>query len=447
MSKKGNSTAIIKQRESKELQRLTKNDDMPLYTLECFSYVEWKLIRWLASLKNVENLIYLFIVIWNSVSLQSNEQILLHEFNKETNKMVAAVNELTKLKALDISQKQLQRLTNDHKMYLRQTIFNRLNSFRSTAIQIQNAWKKEESILKEQIKTLKEENKTLKEENLQQQAVLDNVIKVSCDYDDSNNTAKLIADIEELQDMLSDFTMVQGSDFKVNIDVATSLLKKYNCQEEYPSTDADFILGAVLQRCTIATILDELQKHLQNARSDNIDTLESDIVNTTERLIKYTELLRDKRKDSDDISKFTPIKIRQYVYSALGCRGFLDDNPLIKITANKLLIKMNNFRQVMGKETSDELYDLAFSITREVINIFCFRLKTQASELQHKFFQAGQAIDVRLMRGSFGSDEAKNLEVEICAFPCIGVFDGEQKVFTRAQVIARTKRRNSDEFI
>ncbi|CAI2184963.1 9436_t:CDS:1 [Funneliformis geosporum] len=491
MSERNTSTTnnnVFKQRESKEEQHLMRNNDTPLYTLEFIDLFEWKLFRWLASLEKVENFVYLFIVIWDSISLQ-NPQIL-QEFIKDTNDMVASIKELAGLKALGSTQRgvcisnlieykksrfndnhglqkrfadnawaeledyklrhshafeeQLKRLTMEQKMCLRQTIYHRMNSFRSFANRIQKSNKREEEFVND----LKEQIKTLKEENSQQQAALGNIINVSWDDDDSNNTGKLIADIEELQDMLSDFTMVQGSDFKVNIDAATSILKNYNCQGKYPSTDADLILGAVLQRCTIATILDEVQKHLQNARTDNIDPLESDIVNTTESLIKYTELLRDNRKGSDDISKVTPIKIRQYVYSALGCRGFFDnENPLIKRTANKLLNEMNQFRQVMEKETSDELNDLAFTITREVINIFCFRLKTQASELQHKFFQAGQAIDVRFMRGSFGRDEAKNLEVEICGFPCIGVFDGEQKVFTRAQVIARKKRRNSDESI
>ncbi|CAG8576780.1 12463_t:CDS:2 [Funneliformis mosseae] len=452
-------TIILKQREPKGEQRLMRNNDTPIYTLETVHSLDWKLFRWLASLQKVENFIYLFIVIWNSILLRNNPQIL-QEFIDDTNNMVESVKELATLKALHTAQsnvyisnlieyknsrcddnrvlkkrladnawaelednklkyshsfeEQLLHLTSDQKMFLRQTIYHRMNSFRVTATKIQNAWKKEVGNLQEQIKSLKEENS-------QQQAALGNVINVSWDDDDSNSTARLISDIEELQDMLTDFTMVQGSEFIVNKDSATNLLKNYNCQTKYPT-----------------------QTHLQNARSENIDPIESDIVNTTESLIRYTELFRKKRKGNDDITKITPIKIRQHVYSALGCRGFSDDeNPLIKRTANKLLDEMNQFRQVLDKETNDELIDLALNITREIINIFCFRLKTQASELQHKFFQAGQAIDVRHMQGSFGREEAKKLEVEICGFPCIGVFDNDQKVFTKAQVIARQKRSNS----
>ncbi|CAG8454029.1 13054_t:CDS:1 [Funneliformis caledonium] len=328
-------------------------------------------------------------------------------------------------------EKQLLHLTSDQKMFLRQTIYHRMNSFRVTAKKIQNAWKKEVGNLQEQIKSLNEENS-------QQQAALGNVINVSWDDDDSNSTSRLISDIEELQDMLTDFTMVQGSDFKVNKDSATNILKVYNCQTKYPSTDGDLVLGAILQRCTITTILNEVYYHIQRAHSDDIDLLESDIVNATDSLIRYTELFREHRKGSDNITKVTPIKVRQHVYSALGCRGFSDDeDPLIKRTANKLLDEMKQFRQITDKETSDEFNDLAFKISREVINIFCFRLKTQVVELQHKFYQDGQAIEVRFMQGSFGLDEVKKLEVEICGFPCIGVFDGDQKVCTKAQVIAR----------
>ncbi|CAG8485768.1 5119_t:CDS:1 [Funneliformis caledonium] len=480
-----NNNIILRQREPKEEQRLMCNNDTQIYALETIHSLDWKLFRWLASLQKVENFIYLFIVIWNSTSLRDNPQIS-QEFINDTKNLIESVKELATFKALHTTQsneyisnlieyknsrcaenhalskklannawaelednrlnnsyafeEQLLRLTYDQKMYLRQMIYHRMSSFRLTATKLQYAWKK--------IGNLQEQIKALKEENSQQQAALGKIINVSWDDDDCNSSAKLISDIEELQDMLTDFTMVQGSDFKVNKDSATNLLKNYNCHTKYPSTDAELVLGALLQRCTIATVLDEAQKHILNARSENFDPLESDIVNTTESLISYTELFREKRKGNDDITKITPIKIRQHVYSALGCRGFSDDeNPLIKRTANKLLDEMNQFRQVTDKETSDELIDLALNITREIINIFCFRLKTQASELQHKFFQAGQAIDTRYMQGSFGREEAKKLEVEICGFPCIGVFDNDRKVFTKAQVIARQKRSNSRDSI
>ncbi|CAG8610118.1 12659_t:CDS:2 [Funneliformis mosseae] len=357
------------------------NNDSQIYALETIHSIDWKLFRWLASLQKVENFIYLFIVIWNSTSLRDNPQIL-QEFINDTNNLIESN---IKILAVPENRALSKKLANNAWAELED---NKLN----------NSYAFEEQLLR----NLQEQIKALKEENSQQQAALGKIIN----------------------DMLTDFTMVQGSDFKVNKDSATNLLKNYNCHTKYPSTDAELVLGALLQRCTIATVLDEAQKHILNARSENFDPLESDIVNTTESLISYTELFREKRKGNDDITKITPIKIRQHVYSAFGCRGFSDDeNSLIKRTANKLLDEMNQFRQVTDKETSDELIDLALNIT------------------------PGQAIDPHYMQGIFGREEAKKLEVEICGFPCIGVFDNDQKVFTKAQVIARQKRSNSRDSI
>ncbi|PKC15666.1 hypothetical protein RhiirA5_348777 [Rhizophagus irregularis] len=104
---------------------------------------------------------------------------------------------------------------------------------------------------------------------------------------------------------------------------------------------------------------------------------------------------------------------------------------------------MNRYRQVVDEETKSEMDDLAVQITHKVINIFIFGFKTQASVPTYKFFDAGQALEPHLMQGAFGIEESKKLEVEVCGFPCIGIFNGDKssdRIFIKAQIIARSKR-------
>ncbi|CAG8534016.1 13635_t:CDS:1 [Funneliformis mosseae] len=463
--------------------------------IHTYDHYDWKLFMWFGSLKKIENLIHLFIIVWDAIPIESDTDLSI-EFNEETSKMVEIIEELNTLGAVDdlnfskfiddyrnhrynnpnlkkrllriaweslensglnldprnVSE-QLDVCTNQQKLSLRQMIFSRMKSFNILATQMSKVYEisKSKSLLKEN-ENLKNQILSLKKENSQQQAALGNITNVSWNHDDPNNASKLISDIEELQDLLSDFTMVQGGDYKINDMTSGNLIKEYKCQVEYPSTKGRVVLGAVLQRYVITTILKEVELYFKNTSSyedRGIDmTLECDLVNATERLISYTEKFRDNRKGDDELTKITPGRIRQQSYSTLGCRGFSDDeHPLIKGTVEKLLNELDKFRQVVDKETNDELHDQAIKITRNVINIFSFRLKTQAFELKHQFFEAGHDVDVRLMQGSFGRDDSKRMEVEVCSFPCIGVFNGDdrskQSVFTKAQIITRPKRSNS----
>ncbi|CAB5356009.1 unnamed protein product [Rhizophagus irregularis] len=69
-----------------------------------------------------------------------------------------------------------------------------------------------QELMKRENENLKVQVKELIKENSKQQAALDNV---SWDDDESHNSKKLIQDITDLQDMLKNFTMVQGSDYKI----------------------------------------------------------------------------------------------------------------------------------------------------------------------------------------------------------------------------------------
>ncbi|PKY63532.1 hypothetical protein RhiirA4_492810, partial [Rhizophagus irregularis] len=174
--------------------------------------------------------------------------------------------------------------------------------------------------------------------------------------------------------------MVQGSDYKIINGEANALFRAFKCEVNCPSLRASLVLGFLLQRTVIVKIIVEAEKYLNGMLEGSRDAaLERDITNTTETLINQIILFEKNRKGEDDITKITPTKIRQQVYSALSCRGFPSDHSLITTTASKLLHKMNRVRQIVDEEIKSEMDDLAFQITHKVINIFYFSFKTQAS--------------------------------------------------------------------
>jgi hypothetical protein len=240
--------------------------------------------------------------------------------------------------------------------------------------------------------------KSISEEREKQKNQFETLVK--------KNEKILISDIEELQEMLNDFLMVQRTGCKINKQNAANLLEIYKCQTKYPSIRANFVLETVLQQHAIITILEDAPGIINS-------TLESD------------------RDGENDI---IPTKNRQ---NAL-CKYLL-----IKKTANKLLNEMNKYRKIVDEETRNELRDQSIQITYKVIDIFYIRLKTQVLEPTYQFFQAGRNVDARLMQGAFSEQEVKNLEVEACGFPCIAIFgddDSNQRVYTKAKVIARPKK-------
>src|SRR3984957_3906342 len=83
------------------------------------------------------------------------------------------------------------------------------------------------------------------------------------------NEKFLISDIEELQEMLDDFLMVQRTGCKINKQNAASLLETYKCKTKYPSIRANFVLETVLQQHAILTILEDVPETINS-------TLESD---------------------------------------------------------------------------------------------------------------------------------------------------------------------------
>ncbi|CAB4438825.1 unnamed protein product [Rhizophagus irregularis] len=467
----------------------SKNE--PLYSINTINALDWQLLMWFASLETVENYIYLFIVIWDGMPVRDRPQFS-RELREETDNLIQIIKELNISKKNDKNYpkmlddykdyrflsnqaprqnlvhdvwvelennglknnsyavlNQLERCSFFQKKELRAMVLSRIKSFQSFSRKTKEVKELQQAPLNNKVKYEDQEILLRENESLKNQiAVLsEKISQIGNSTILEDGKKQLIDDITELQDILSDFTMVQGSDYKIIDEPATSLLKTWKCEVDYPSTKANIVLGTLLQRLVITTILDEVQHYLQYSRSSgDIDpTLESDMVNASESLIKYAKLFNDNRKGEDVITKITPIIIRRHVYSSLSHRGFSNEHLLIKEIADKLLNEMNKYRQVVDEETNDGLNDQAIQITRKVIDIFCFRLKAQPFEPTFQFFEAGQAVDARFMQGVV---ENKKLEVEACGFPCIGIFDGDksvQKIYTKAQIITRPKTNNTNE--
>ncbi|CAI2174728.1 1669_t:CDS:2 [Funneliformis geosporum] len=429
--------------------------------------IDWKLIMWLASLKQFDNYVDLFILVWNVIGLKNDNGF--EEFNGEVNQMkdhikgllanqVINDEEFDKYSCLldnyrtcrDINSnnhEERNRLSSDayHKLLiglkasqkklLRQMILDRMDSFVNVSI-------KSVESLREQIATLDNENSHL-------QAALGNMTNTRPNDQDPNNAAKLNSDIMDLQQQLSDFTTVYES--VINDEKAKELFASKQVQLEFTNPKAKTILEGCLQRLIIEQILTDansyFQKHISN--SDNDETLEIEILNTTNRLIESVNRFREKRPGRDNITQITPIKVRQQIYSALGCRGFSNyDHPLIVGIAEKIRQTMDEYRKINDENIEDSI-DQSIQITRKVISIIYFRLKIQQIHQQfeptYRFFESGDEIDIRFMEGSWGRGDFKKLEVEVCYFPCIAIRDNEvtssnPKVFTKAQVFARPKK-------
>ncbi|POG61147.1 hypothetical protein GLOIN_2v1706311 [Rhizophagus irregularis DAOM 181602=DAOM 197198] len=461
----------LKRRSVTQDREFVINHSKIEYSLDTVSENNWQLFMWLASLETVENYICLFILVWDTIPVRNSAQFS-KELREETDNLIQIIKELNiseendknYSKMLDdYKEKELQQapLNNKMKDENQEIILSENKSLENQIVGLadNNSQIGNSTILEDELQgaqniqeLLKSENENLKAQvedlinESSKQVALDNLTNLSLNDDGLYNSRKLIQDIRDLQDMLSDFTMVQGSDYKIINDEANALLRVLKCEVKCPSSRASLVLGFLLQRIAIIKILEEVEKYLtamSRGTGSQGMALEGDIANTTETLINQTILFEKSRKGEDDITKITPVKIRQDVYSALRCRGFPSDHSLITTTASKLLYKMNRYRQVVDEETKSEMDDLAVQITHKVINIFYFGFKTQASVPTYKFFDAGQALEPHLMQGAFGNNESKKLEVEVCGFPCIGIFTGDKssdRIFIKAQIITRSKR-------
>ncbi|CAI2174734.1 1673_t:CDS:1 [Funneliformis geosporum] len=294
--------------------------------------------------------------------------------------------------------------------------------------------------LQEEAKELRQEAKSAKEEATTYQAALGSATNIRWSDSTLNNPIQLTKDIENLQHSLTVFTKVKGKSIKINEDAAKKLLAEYQCKANLDHKEIKNYLAAALQRMILETIFyfaDNLFKYA-NHDSFSDKLLESYIVYYTHYLIKNTNLLATTREGKDSVTAITPVKIRQQVYAALGSRGFAKPNhPLVSHLINKILGKMEMYREVIDDGNKNELRSDAEKIIRTGLQLW-FCLKAQEPIAKVQWFKAGAHLESHLIVGAWENDNIKEMEVDFAYFPLI-MSEHDNQVFSKAQVFVRPK--------
>ncbi|CAG8658736.1 6604_t:CDS:1, partial [Ambispora leptoticha] len=326
---------------------------------------------------------------------------------------------------------------------------------------------------------------------------LGSVTNVRWGDDDVNNSVQLKRSIEDLQQMLINFTTLKGKKYgiKINETEGANLLTRYNCRTAINHKNAKKILSAALQRLTLETLFNEIEQYFkQKTKSskdqtsttptsttttsnnnnsgsgdlkpkDPVDDVERDIIAYTYRLNYYIDKFRNHRQGTDDLTRITPIKIRQQVYAILGIRGFIKKHEAIPSTKSS---NDDNNEAIESPPTSNEhSHYFIDSLVKKCLNIMAmhreikydakmeqqYREETEAMVIEvvhlylrlhtqepipefRKFFSSGEEIHASLMSGpEVADDDSGEQVVEICSFPLIATQGN--KVLCKAQVETR----------
>ncbi|CAG8681873.1 16538_t:CDS:2 [Acaulospora morrowiae] len=334
-----------------------------------------------------------------------------------------------------------------------------------------------------EIQGLKKQIVQFKDEASQLQSRLGNATSFHWGDNDANNTVQLNKVISNIQDKLDEFAMVKGRDVLIIEENAARLLQQYKCTTKIGGGKGKPVLSAALQRLTLETLFHHLNKYLHqpekssrqnpqlvnqqlqqqhqqalatsrhstspqpNPRSSSLgaeqnNNLEVEITTTMTSLCDLVSQLTESRQGSDDVSRATPIKIRQQIYAVLGTRGFCKDgHPFIEQLSSAILEKIGQYRQLKSEERQSEVKKNTIEIVRDIVQLY-FRLNAQEPVPDFtEFFGAGSTIQNNVMDGSWDDDNIEDLEVEICSFPLISVRgkDNVRKVLSKAQVVARKR--------
>ncbi|EXX58500.1 uncharacterized protein OCT59_009921 [Rhizophagus irregularis] len=310
-------------------------------------------------------------------------------------------------------------------------------------------YKKSEQQLKEkttQIKSLKQKNKELEEEASKYQSALGIATSFDFNIDDQNNNVKLNQDILSLQDTLEIYVTNLKPKIDVNINEVNELLLTYECQSKISEKDPNKpLIKAVLQRRVLEEILAQADFYFKEFKDSNKDHhLESNIVSKTVVLNNLMEKLYNSRLGDDEITRITPIRIRQQVYTALGTRGFNDirktDGEILKhdsidIISNKINKVINKYRIINDIDKRRYVNALAKDLVLNVVRIFYFRLPIQEPMAQYHWFNNNERINKSYMKGCWDEDEIEDMVVEVCSFPMIyKPEDDGDKICTPAKV-------------
>ena len=300
--------------------------------------------------------------------------------------------------------------------------------------------------LNQKIEDLLQENKRLEDETSKYQSKLGVATNIK------PNDEGIVKDILSLQDKIVDYvTGLKKSKVDVKIDKIVNLLPLYNCQIKIDSNDPDKeIIRAILQRHVLEMIFGFAKDYFYTGK----DYLESDIVRKTDELYNLMKTFVDTRDGTDEITKVTPIKLRQLVYTVLGIRGLgkiiesggsYTHESIVSFT-EKLNNSMNQYRVIKDPEMKKRVDESAEIIIQEVFRIFYFRLKVQEPVAQYHWFKRGDKVSRTTMKKSWDDDEIDDFVVELCTFPLIGVGQftnsnqfnlSNMKVFTHAKVFIK----------
>ncbi|CAG8443251.1 10308_t:CDS:2 [Ambispora gerdemannii] len=274
-----------------------------------------------------------------------------------------------------------------------------------------------------EMRDLEREVRRLKEESSQYQSALGSATNVRWGDDDANNSVQLKRSIEDLQQRLANFTTLKGKKYgiKINETEGANLLAYYKCRTAINSKNAKKTLSAALQR----------------------HDLEKDIIYYNAHICQLIEKFRNNRQGTDDLTRITPIKIRQQIYAILGIRVFIKNNEAISSTIKKCMNMMVTHREIKYDAKMHQQYrEETMAMVIEVVHLY-LRLNAQepVPNFRH-FFSSGEEIRASLMSGpEIADDSSGELEVEICSFPLISTQGN--KVLCKAQVETRPVHPNT----
>ncbi|KAF0464075.1 hypothetical protein F8M41_026555 [Gigaspora margarita] len=330
-----------------------------------------------------------------------------------------------------------------------------------------------------EIQALKKKLIELKDEASRYQSALGEATNVRFGDDDSNNQVQLSKAIIEMQNLLMDFTTVKGKDITIDEKAVSELLTLYKCK-----TRGKPVISAALQRSTFELLVNYTTKYLTrrpktiqplpssqprqsfqpsnqqqyqqqyqqaqqsyNQRSSMnqlpIDDayLESEITIHMISLCNLINRLGETRNGTDEITRVTPVKVRQQVYAVLGSRGFCKDNhPIIEKLASYILENIGKYRKISDEKQLEFQYK-AIEVVKKFAHLY-FRLNAQEPIPSYsRYFDAGNPLQNNVMDGSWDDDNMDNLEVEICSFPLIYIQgkNNSKKILSKAIVLPREK--------
>ncbi|CAB4446944.1 unnamed protein product [Rhizophagus irregularis] len=313
--------------------------------------------------------------------------------------------------------------------------------------------------LKKKCEDLGNKNTELWEEVTKYQSELGDATSFHLGNQDSNSTSQLSDNIRKLHEKLVRFCNVKR-EVDINFQELKELMKKYGC---LPTNDiSKNLISGVLEHAVIETIIEKTEAYFNSNATDKQQLgleaennekqqpyLEAEIFNTTDKLLKMTELFTKIRVGTDRVSEAVPTKLRQQVYAILGNRGFSqtfeDENDskehlfIVKLR-DDILDLMDRYRRFKDQERLKKSTEEINKIIREVINIFFFRLNVQQPIATWYWLPKGTEINTLRMEASWDENETDDLRFDICAFPLIGsnINQSNEKVIVPAQVVMNT---------